>query len=68
MQKKMQLFVKVLDGMQVQNEIEGITSIEDYTKTWIEITDRGGLYKINNKVIFAFCLCVQHYYHFIIQS
>ena len=53
LQKKRQLFVRVLDGMQVQNEIEGITSVEDYTTTCVEITDRGGLYKINDKVLFV---------------
>ena len=66
--KENAIVCEMLEGMQVKNEIEGITSVEDYTKTWIEITDRGGLCKINDKVIFAFCLCVQHHYRFIIQS
>ena len=46
-------FVRVLDGMQVQNEIEGISSVEDYIMTWVTITDHGGLYKINDKVLFV---------------
>ena len=50
-QEKRALFVAVLNTMKAENQaLEGISTIEDYTTFWTEQVDRGGLYKISDKV------------------
>ena len=42
--------MRVLDGMKAEGQIETVESLEDYTRIWVELIDRGGLYRINNEV------------------
>ena len=50
-QEKRAWFVAVLNTIKAENQaLEGISTIEDYTTFWTEQVDRGGLYKISDKV------------------
>ena len=48
--KKRELFVKVLSGMEADQQLDGVDSIESYTRTWTQMIDRGGLYQVKDDV------------------
>ena len=56
LQLKRSLYVKVLQQMQAEGQTEAIGSIDDYTRYWSELIDRGGLYHISDKVRLLFYL------------
>ena len=47
-------FIKVLASMKADEQDEGVESVEDYTRYWSQLIDRGGLYHISDEV----CHCV----------
>ena len=49
-QFKCQLFVCVLQGMSAADQPDSVQCLEDYTRLWSELIDRGGLYRINDEV------------------
>ena len=51
-------FISVLESMKADRQDEGVVSIEEYTRYWSELIDRGGLYHINDKV-----LCIKKFMH-----
>ena len=49
-QLKRRLFVKTLESMKAFEQPGEPDSLTEYTSLWIELIDRGGLYRINNNV------------------
>ena len=49
-QFKRQLFVRVLKRMTAADQSDTVDSVDDYTRLWSELIDRGGLYHINDEV------------------
>ena len=47
---KEKLFVAVLSNMTAVNQPPGVETLDDYTRLWSELIDRGGLYHINDDV------------------
>ena len=47
---KRQLFVQVLKRMSAADQSDTVDSVDDYTRLWSELIDRGGLYHINDEV------------------
>ena len=48
--KKRELFVRVLSQMKAEHQPCENESLSDYTRTWSEMIDRGGIYHINDEV------------------
>ena len=42
--------MKVLSGMEADQQVDGVDSIESYTRTWTQIIDCGGLYQVKEDV------------------
>ena len=51
LQKKHKIFVAVLTKMTADNQPPGVETLDDYTRLWSELIDRGGLYHINDEVM-----------------
>ena len=47
---KRELFVKVLSGMEADQQLDGVDSIESYTRTWTQMIDHGDLYQVKDDV------------------
>ena len=47
---KRKFFIRVLRGMSVADQPTTIETLDDYTRLWSELVDRGGLYHINDEV------------------
>ena len=47
---KRELFVKVLSEMEADQQLDGVDSIESYTRTWTQMIDCGGLYQVKGDV------------------
>ncbi len=50
LQKKNDLFVQVLSKMKASHQPGDMDSLADYTRTWSNLVDRGGLFHISNEV------------------
>ena len=50
LQEKWNLFLLVLRSMRVHGPFEAVGCVEDYTRVWTELIDRGGLCHIDDKV------------------
>jgi hypothetical protein len=50
--EKRKWFSEVLDTMKAGDEMQYLAeaSVQDYTTYWVQQVDRGGLYRIDNKV------------------
>ena len=48
--EKRELFVKVLSGMEADQQLDGVDSIESYTRTWTQMIDHGGLHQVKDDV------------------
>ena len=51
LQEKWNLFLLVLRSMRVHGPFEAVGCVEDYTRVWTELIDRGGLCHIDDKVL-----------------
>lgn len=50
LQRKHNLFVRVLKGMRATHQPDAVETLSDYTRLWMELIDRGGLYHISDDV------------------
>ena len=50
MAEKRELFVKVLSGMEADQQLDGVDSIESYTRTWTQMIDHGDLYQVKDDI------------------
>ena len=53
LKKKRRMFIRVLTGMRAVDQPGEPNSIVEYSKLWSELIDWGGLYHINDEVIFS---------------
>ena len=49
-QRKHELFVRVLKGMRATHQPDAVETLSDYTRLWMELIDCGGLYHISDEV------------------
>lgn len=49
-----QVYTRLLESMKANFDEDYVSSVEDYTRFWIEQIDRGGLYHINDDVFMLF--------------
>lgn len=53
LRRKWEFFVQVLSSMEADQQVDDVESIEDYTSTWVDLIDHGGLYQVKDEVIYG---------------